>query len=116
MEIAQLQSGQKGESSQSLRKKVIRAREFQDRRYAGTGLRFNADLNAGNIEKYCFLEKPEQAFIGRLFQKMQFSARAYHRILKVARTVADLEESERITVGHLSEAVCYRAGEKLYER
>lgn len=116
VELPQLHAGKKGEDSRNMREKVMRAREFQRQRYAGTGLRFNADLSGAAIGRYCPLEERERAFAERLYQKLQLSLRAYHRILKVARTIADLEESEKIQVSHLSEAACYRAGEMWIEK
>ena len=89
-------------------------RERQKQRYKGTGFRFNSDLGAGDVEKYCALDKKEKEMLQKLALTMDLSARAYHKILKVARTIADLEGSEKIRSVHLSEAVCYRAGEEFY--
>lgn len=114
VEIGQLQRGEKGETSAVLRQKVLAGRELQKRRYAGTSLRFNADLGAGDIEKYCLMDRPEKELLEKIAKTMDFSARAYHKTLKVARTIADLEGSEKIKAEHLTEAVCYRAGEELY--
>lgn len=114
VEISQLQSSEKGQSSKSLRGKVMRAREKQRKRFEGTAFRFNADLRAGDVEKYCPLRKNEKKMLEDLFHIMDLSARAYHRLIKVARTIADIEESEEISEVHLAEAVCYRAEERIY--
>lgn len=114
VEISQLQSSEKGQSSESLRGKVMRAREKQRKRFEGTAFRFNADLRAGDVEKYCPLRKNEKKMLEDLFHTMDLSARAYHRLIKVARTIADIEESEEISEVHLAEAVCYRAEERIY--
>lgn len=114
VEISQLQSSEKGQSSKSLRGKVMRAREKQRKRFEGTAFRFNADLRAGDVEKYCPLRKNEKKMLEDLFHTMDLSARAYHRLIKVARTIADIEESEEISEVHLAEAVCYRAEERIY--
>lgn len=97
-----------GESSGDIRKRVMRARERQKERFAGTGIQFNADMGAGEVERYCSLRAGEARYMEKMFAAMQLSARAYHRILKVARTIADLEGSREIEEIHLSEAVCYR--------
>lgn len=108
-----LYTRQKGESSESLRKKVSIARKQQEERYRGTGIRFNSELKAGDLEKYCHLEKEEAGMLKKLYDTLGLSVRACNKLLVVARTIADLEESERILTRHLAEAVCYRAGDKL---
>lgn len=116
IEITRLQSGEKGESSKAMREKVQKARQRQKKRYAGTSLRFNADMGPGDVDRYCPLGEEEKNMMETLFRSLDLSARAYHRVLKVARTVADVEESGEITREHLAEAVCYyRAGEKVFD-
>jgi magnesium chelatase family protein len=115
IEITKLQSSQKGESSGEMRRKVMAARERQKHRYALTKYRFNADLPAGETERYCSLGEEEKKMLADMFRTLDLSARAYHRILKVARTIADVEESSEIKKEHLAEAVCYySAGEKVF--
>lgn len=113
IEVSQLQSGQKGESSESMRKKVMTARKKQEMRYQGSRYRFNSELAVGDLEKYCHLEKEEMEMVEKLFGTLELSARAYHKLLKVARTIADLEQSERILKEHLMEAACYQTGNKI---
>lgn len=108
VEIANLTSENKAEDSEVLLDRVEIARKMQALRYEGTPFRFNGDLPASEIAKYCVLGKKEKAFMEKAFRTMELSARAYHKILRVARTLADLEENEKITVGHLAEAVSYR--------
>ncbi len=105
---ASLQTGKKGESSADIRRRVERARQIQNERFAGTDCRFNGDIEAAAIERYCGLGVEEQHCMERLYNSLQLSARAYHRILRVARTIADLEGRERIETGHLMEAAFYR--------
>ncbi len=113
MEITELQTNRQGEDSSSMRKKVMAARKLQRDRYKGTALRFNGDLSVENMDRYCFLGKEEEQMIKNIFQSMDLSARAYHRMLKVARTIADVEGSEAIRKEHLAEAACYyQAGER----
>lgn len=106
--VKQLQSAKKGESSATMRKKVLMARRAQEKRYQGSGFCFNADLPAGQIEEYCFLGAEERKMLERLYVRMDLSARAYHRMLKVARTIADLAQSERVRVEHIAQAAGYR--------
>lgn len=105
----------KGENSAQIRERVLKARQMQAERFRGTGLRFNADMGAAQVERYCALEKPEKRYMEQMFGVMHLSARGYHRILKVARTAADLEGSGRIREEHLAEAICYRQADTKYE-
>ena len=107
-------SAGKGESSAQIRERVMAARRLQEIRYKGTGIRFNSDLTAGDIRRFCKLELQGQRFMERIFENMKLSARAYHRILKVARTIADLDGKENIEEIHLTEAVCYRSADNKY--
>ena len=108
VDIRELKSRKKPESSASIRERVLRARRRQEQRFQGTSRRFNADMEVSDIEKYCVLGKEEQAFMEKLYCSLQLSARSYHRILKVARTIADLEGQETLGVEQLLEASCYR--------
>ena len=114
MAFADLTTKRKEESSARIRERVMAARERQRHRFAGTKLHFNADMDAGDVERYCSLGEGELRYMEKLFSGMQLSARAYHRILKVARTIADLEDSERIGEIHLAEAVCFRQSDHKY--
>ncbi len=104
----------RGETSAKIRERVVAARERQAARFSGTGLHFNADMGAGEVERFCALGEKERAYMEKMFTAMQLSARAYHRILKVARTIADLEGSERIGEVHLAEAICYRQADRKF--
>ena len=103
-----LNESRKGESSEEIRKRVIACWELQKERYKNDNIIFNSQLEGGNIRKYCVLGKEEKELMKAVFDRMNFSARAHDRILKVARTIADLDHSERITTVHLSEAIGYR--------
>lgn len=109
-------TGQRNESSAGIRERVMMARKIQEKRYAGIGRKFNAELTAGEIRQFCALGAKEQRFMERIFESMELSARAYHKVLKVARTIADLEGEEKIRELHLSEAVFYRSAEQKYFR
>ena len=101
------------ESSARIRERVMCARQLQTERFAGTGLRFNSDMKAADVERYCAIAGKAKRFMERMFTSMQLSARGYHRIMKVARTIADLEGTEQIGEEHLAEAICYRNMEVL---
>jgi len=107
---------EKNESSDVIRQRVMKARKIQEKRYAGIGYRFNAELTPGDIRRFCTLGFKEQQFMEKIFETMKLSARAYHKVLKVARTIADLAGEEKINEIHLSEAVCYRSADQKYFR
>lgn len=117
VDVTKLSQEQGGESSSIMRERIGRARRMQKKRFQGTGLRFNADMGPAQVRKYCILGKEEQEMMQELFESLQLSARAYHKIVKVARTIADLEEAEKIERRHLAEAACYRRTDgKYWER
>lgn len=102
-------SGQKsGETSAQIRARVNAARAIQRTRFAGTGILCNAHMPAAMIETYCRLGSDEQVMIRRAFDRFGMSARSYHKILKLARTIADLAGSEAIACAHIAEALQYR--------
>ncbi|RBP41148.1 YifB family Mg chelatase-like AAA ATPase [Garciella nitratireducens] len=103
-----LENNVSGESSEQIRKRVNKARFIQLERYKNKNILFNSHLTPKDIEKYCILEKKENELMRKAFESLQLSARAYHKILKLARTIADLEECEKINIYHLSEAIQYR--------
>lgn len=102
------------ESSRTVRERVMAARERQEFRFAGNGLRFNGDMGPREVERYCKLGEAQMRYMERMFSCMQLTARAYHRILKVARTIADLAGSEGIEEVHLAEAICYRQSDRKF--
>ncbi|MBR5840632.1 MAG: ATP-binding protein, partial [Victivallales bacterium] len=97
-----------GEDSATIRAKVMAAREIQRRRYAGTGIRDNASLSGKMMDQFCELDTESAAALQSLIMELQLSARAYDRILRVARTLADLDGLERIERRHIQEAANYR--------
>ncbi|MCI7657572.1 YifB family Mg chelatase-like AAA ATPase [Anaerotignum sp.] len=109
-----LQNSASGESSAEIKKRVIKAHKVQLERYKKEGIYFNSQLNAAQVEKYCALGETEQKLLKTAFSSMDLSARAYHKILKVARTAADLDGSEEITVRHLAEVLQYRSLDRKY--
>lgn len=100
----------KSRKSQSMQMKetVANAFEIQKKRYADLGICFNSELDASRIQEFCRLSGNAQKLLKEAFLKMDLSARGYHRVLKLARTIADLEEAEIITDDHVGEALRYR--------
>jgi len=97
-----------GESSEKVRARVISAREIQLQRFKGTKLTCNADMTPSEIREYCQLEDSGQSLLKAAMKQLYLSARAFHRILKLARSIADLEGAEIIKANHLAEAIQYR--------
>lgn len=109
VEFEQLAERRKGEKSEDIRKRVLVAREIQRERYKDLKISYNAQIGPREIERYCELDETSFSLIKTAMEKLNLSARAYDRILKVARTIADLEESENILSYHVSEAIQYRS-------
>lgn len=104
----------KSESSISIKERVNKAREIQLDRYKKEGIYFNSQLKPKHINKYCNIGKKEKELLKSAFDKYNLSARAYNRILKVARTIADLDGSEKINTSHIAEAIQHRTLDKKY--
>lgn len=102
---ADLRSRTPGADSASMRANVLRARQTQNARYAGSACRCNSELSGSLLEKHCKLDEAGQAFLGQAMNSLALSARSYTRILRLARTIADLGGQENILVEHLAEAV-----------
>lgn len=103
-----------GESSAQIRRRVLAAQQIQKERFRKENWYFNSQIPVARLGEYCMLGKKETAYMERIYQKLQLSARAYHKIIKLSRTIADLSGSDRITTRHLGEAVCYRSLDKKY--
>ena len=108
VDILHLQKTKTEKSSEDMKRQIRHARERQAERFAGTDCRFNGDIRSAQVEEYCPLGEEGQKVMEQLYRTLQLSARVYHRILKTARTIADLEDREEITGEHLLEAACYR--------
>ena len=108
IEYKDLIAPKENEDSASIRQRVEHTWQFQKRRYHGTGYTWNAQLDAAGIAKYCILGQKEQRLLEEAYTKMELTARACHRTLKVARTIADMQQREQITEEDLYEAISYR--------
>ena len=99
-----------GEPSAAVRERVVRAREVQAARFAGTeGVHTNAMMNAAMLREYCRPDAASAVLLERAMERLSLSARAYDRILKVARTIADLAGRETIAAADVAEAINYRS-------
>lgn len=108
--------GQRGENSASIRERILMARDLQKERYKDSKIFFNSQLKERSISKYCRLGNNESEFLERYAKSGRISPRACHRLLKVARTIADLGESADIKEIHLKEATFYRNNMEKYWR
>lgn len=112
VELKHLQQTREEESSKQIQQRVLMARKRQEERFAGTKYRFNADIRAEDMERFCALSQAGRNVMEKLYYRLQLGARAYHRIRKVARTIADLAGEEKIREEHLLEAAGFRPGER----
>jgi magnesium chelatase family protein len=110
IDFEKLSSLAPAEPSSAIRERVNGARNSQTDRFEGRGAQANADMSPADVREFCqvTLDEPARAFLKLATTQLGLSARAFHRILKVARTIADLEGSERLTSAHVAEAVQYR--------
>jgi magnesium chelatase family protein len=106
----ELSSKESGEGSERIRARVMQAREIQAQRFKGRkGLYANADMQSKDIREYCRLDEAGEELLKMAITKLGLSARAYDRILKVGRTIADMAGSSEIRPEHISEAIQYRS-------
>lgn len=108
VEFSDLKESTQSKSSKEIRAEIIKARRIQEDRFRGTSLRFNGEMSPSDIRKYCILDEKDEKYLEKAFQKMELSARAYHKVLRIARTIADMDCCEKIERRHLAEALNYR--------
>ena len=114
VKFREIVSKQNGESSAAIRARVAAARARQVERFRGRGIFANAQMGPREVREFCPIGAEEEKLLEAAVNKLGFSARAYDRSLKVARTIADLAGEERISIAHLSEAIQYRAMDRYY--
>lgn len=115
VDFSQISCVKPGESSAVIRERVERVRQIQSKRYEKEPICFNGELSGKQIQKYCVLTEHAFKMAQNAFELMDLSARSYHRILKVSRTIADMEGEEEIHSRHVAEALTYRAFDKKYK-
>jgi magnesium chelatase family protein len=110
VEYEQLSDKRSGESSETIRARIEAARQIQTERFKGTenDVRSNADMHPADVGKFCLLTSDGEKIMRAAMSQMGLTARAYHRVLKLARTIADLNQSTQIQTSHLAEALQYR--------
>lgn len=109
VDFDKLSDSEKGEKSEDIKKRVNKARKIQQKRLAGSGITCNAHMTARQTRDFCEMTDDAKQMLKDVFEMLSLSARAYDKILRVARTIADLDESEIITDEHIAEAVQYRS-------
>jgi magnesium chelatase family protein len=114
VDIDDLAAAPTGESSNAIRVRVVRARERQHQRFAGRLHLFkNADMSAKEVTEYCALDQATSGILQQAMRTLRLSARAYDRIIKVARTIADISGSDAIIEEHVREAIQYRSLDRI---
>ena len=108
VEFEKLTDDRAGEPAEAVRARVERARDLQRRRFEGTDLNANADMGPGEVRRHCVLDDPSRALVRQAMTQLQFTARAFHRVLKLSRTIADLSGEGGIGSAHIAEALQYR--------
>lgn len=110
----ELSSKAEGVSSAEMRKEVIKTRQIQEKRFKDEKILTNNRMNNRQIKKFCKLDEESESLLKQAIDEFGLSARAYTRILKVARTIADIERCEHIQPEHISEAIQYRSLDRSY--
>lgn len=98
----------RSETSAEIRQRVLNCHQIQQERYKNEEFSYNSHIPAGRLSEFCYLNQKEQNYMEHIYEKMSLTGRTYHKILRVARTIADLAEEKEIKLSHLNEAICYR--------
>lgn len=114
LSFAELSRKSEEETSERIRKRVCCVQQIQKERYKKEEFQFNSQIPASRLKEFCELTKEQEYYMEGIYQKLDLTARSYHKILKVARTLADMEEEKNIQDRHLNEAICYRSIDKKF--
>lgn len=114
VEYEDLAGKKAGLSSKALKERVINAVKIQEKRYKNSGFRFNSQLTPAGVKEFCIMDYEGEKRLKRAYETLDLSVRGYHKILKTARTIADLDGEKKILKEHISEAVFYRSLDKKY--
>ncbi len=115
VDFENLSGSHKGEASAEIKKRVDKAREIQHQRFKGTKITCNAKMDASSTRKYCVMTDNAVLILKTAFEKLSLSARAYDKVLRIARTIADLDNAEIIDTKHITEAIQYRSFDRNFE-
>ncbi len=115
VDFENLSSDRKAEPSSEIKKRVQAARDIQHKRFEGTGITCNAKMDAASTRKYCVLTDNAVLILKTAFERLSLSARAYDKVLRIARTIADLDNAEIIDTRHITEAIQYRSFDRSFE-
>jgi magnesium chelatase family protein len=108
LELKDIKTEKKEEPSKDIRNRVIKSRQLQKKRFLDTGINCNAEMQSHHLPRYCPLDKKTQELLYQAFHKLNLSMRGLDRVVKIARTIADLDEAAKIEQIHLAEAIQYR--------
>ncbi len=114
LQFDQITKKQQNENSATIRNRVIKAHDLQENRYRDFGFRFNSQIPSNLIDKFCHMDEESERYMEIMYNKYNLTARTYHKVLRVARTIADMDGKEHIQLIHLQEAVTYRGLDKKY--
>jgi len=108
IDVSGFGGGQSGMSSEEMRSRVLSAQQIQAKRFAGSGISFNSQMNKAQTDEFCGLDSECRKVLEQAYERFNMTARGWYKVLKVARTIADLEGSERIRRPHILESITYR--------
>lgn len=115
VDFENLSSERKCESSADIKKRVDKARAIQHERFKGTNITCNAKMDSASTKKYCVMTESAVMILKTAFERLSLSARAYDKVLRIARTIADMDNVEEIDVKHITEAIQYRSFDRRFE-
>ena len=107
--LSELTAKKREETSAEIRVRVERTQRIQQERFEGTGILFNSQIPAGAMEQWCILEPAAEQLLKEAFEQFELTARGYYRIIRVARTIADMEGAEQIGRSHIQESLLFRS-------
>lgn len=113
-DLEDIRMRKKGVSSAELRTAVIKARKIQSERFKNENIKYNSQMKSDQLKKYCIMEKDAQKLLDDAFERFNLSVRSYDRIIKVARTAADLDDDEVIGIQHIAEAISYKCDSDIF--
>lgn len=114
IDFAKINDKRRGESSFDIKSRIVKARNIQMNRFKDRGILYNSEMKEGDIDRFCYMDSEGREMLEKAYEKYALTARGYHRIIKVARTIADLEGEDIIKGIHIAQAICYRSTDAKY--